>query len=142
MGRFAIVPTDWLDLNYRFRLDVEDFDMNRQDLGISAGPENLRLDLHYIQLENDVDGGKEEQISAGVRAKLGEYWTIGTSGTYDIHDTELLAVGGLLEYQDECFGMLLNASYAPESDEEDTSGDFTAMVQFRFTNLGNIGSNF
>jgi len=38
--------------------------------------------------------------------------------------------------------MLLNASYAPESDEEDTSGDFTAMVQFRFTNLGNIGSSF
>ncbi|WP_374383308.1 LPS-assembly protein LptD [Dongia sp.] len=142
VGRIAVVPTDWLDVNYRFRLDVEDFDVNRQDLGISAGPEELRLDLHYIQLENDVDGGKEEQISAGVRAKLGEYWTIGTSGTYDIHDTELLAVGGLLEYQDECFGMLLNASYAPESDEEDTSGDFTAMVQFRFTNLGNIGSNF
>jgi len=137
-----VVPSDWLDMTYRFRLDLNDLDMNRQDLGLSAGPEEFRVDLHYIHLENDVDGGKEEQVSAGVRAKLGEFWTIGTQGTYDIHDSELIAVGSLLEYQDECFGMMLNASYSPESDDEDSSGDFTAMVQFRFTNLGNIGSNF
>jgi LPS-assembly protein len=142
VGRIALVPADWLDLSYRFRLDLDELDMNRQDLGISAGPEEFRVDLHYIQIEDDVDGGKEQQVSAGVRAKLGEYWTIGTNGTYDIHDSELLAVGSLLEYQDECFGMQLQASYAPESDDEDTSGDFTALVQFRFTNLGNIGSNF
>jgi LPS-assembly protein len=142
VGRVTVVPADWLDLSYRFRLDVDELDMNRQDLGIAAGPEEFRLNLHYIHLEDDVDGGREEQVSAGIRAKLGEYWTVGTNATYDIHDTELLAVGSLLEYQDECFGMLLRASYAPESDEEDTSGDFTAIVQFRFTNLGNIGSNF
>ncbi len=142
VGRIALVPTDWLDLSYRFRLDVDDLDMNRQDLGLSAGPEELRVDLHYVQIEDDLEGGKEEQVSAGLRAKLGEYWTIGTSASYDIHDNDLLTVGGLLEYQDECFGMLLNAIYAPESDEDDSSGDFTAMVQFRFTNLGNIGSNF
>ena len=142
VGRIAVVPSAWLDMTYRFRLDLDSLDMNRQDLGLAAGPEEFRVDLHYIQIQSDVDNGKEEQVSAGVRAKIGEFWTVGTQGTYDIHDSELLAVGSLLEYQDECFGMLLNASYAPESDEDDSSGDFTAMVQFRFTNLGNIGSNF
>jgi len=142
VGRVVVTPSDWLDLSYRFRLDVDDLDMNRQDLGLTIGPEEFRANISYVQIEDDIDGGKEEQVGLGVRAKIGEYWTIGAQSSYDIHDSELLSVGSMVEYQDECFGVLLDASYAPESDEEDTSGDFTAMIQFRFTNLGNIGSSF
>lgn len=142
VGRVVVTPAEWLDMSYRFRLDVGDMDMNRQDLGLVVGPEELRASLNYVQIEDDVGGGKEEQIGLGIRAKIGEYWSIGAQGSYDIHDSELIAIGSVLDYQDECFGLLLNASYAPESDEDDTSGDFTAMVQFRFTNLGNIGSSF
>ncbi|MBL8710216.1 MAG: LPS-assembly protein LptD [Rhodospirillaceae bacterium] len=143
VGRVTLVPADWLDLNYRFRLDADDFDMKRQDLGIVAGPDEFRANIHYIQLENDVSIDKEEQISGGFRLELGEYWAVGAQAYYDIRDDDFIGFNSLLEYQDECFGLTLNTSYAPEDDdEEDSAGDFTAMIQFRFTNLGNIGSNF
>jgi lipopolysaccharide assembly outer membrane protein LptD (OstA) len=85
---------------------------------------------------------KEQQVSGGVKAKIGEFWSVGSSAGYDIEDSNVIYFGSSLGYQDECFGMDLSAAYTPHYDDENSSGDFTAMVQFRFTNLGNIGSNF
>lgn len=142
VGRIALVPADWLDLTYRFRLDLDSLDMNRQDVGLAMGPQELRFNLHYIQLENDIVENEEQQVGAGISAQIGEFWSVSTSSAYDIEESHIIYFGSSLGYQDECFGMQLSASYSPHYDDENSSGDFTTMVQFRFTNLGNIGSNF
>ncbi len=142
VGRLALIPGEWLDFTYRFRYDVADGDMQRHEAEMTAGPDWLRVSLGYAQLDKETTFGDAEQIDLGFKSHFAQYWQWGAGMTYDLDGDDLVAISSTLGYQDECFGFGLFASYVPNGEAADSTGDFTALLQLRFTNLGNIGSNF
>src|SRR5437016_13243608 len=95
VGRVVLSPSSYLDLIYRFRLDKSTLSNRTQEVGLSAGPQNLRLGLNYLlvpaQLQNQVVTnpvtgqnvlfGKRQQLSVSATAKLTRYWSLAGSET-------------------------------------------------------------
>jgi LPS-assembly protein len=48
VGRVVLSPVSYLDLIYRFRLDKSSLSNRSQEVGIGAGPPNLRLGLNFL----------------------------------------------------------------------------------------------
>ncbi|MDR1026201.1 MAG: LPS assembly protein LptD, partial [Lactobacillus sp.] len=53
VGRIYATPHEYLDLNYRFRLDRSDFDLKYSELSVVAGPKILSAYIAYIYLQED-----------------------------------------------------------------------------------------
>ena len=48
VGRVVASPSSYLDLIYRFRLSKSDLSRRTQEVGVSAGPQNLRIGANYL----------------------------------------------------------------------------------------------
>jgi len=142
VGRLSLEPNRLLDATYRFRFDVDQAEMKRQEVSLTAGPPEFALSLTYVHLASDLGFDAREQVAAGVSTKLYDYWSASAAASYNIESTKLNGLRAAFGYNDECFGMNLSASYSPGGDTDVSSGKFAAFVTFTFKNLGNIGSSF
>lgn len=142
VGRLVLTPSELLDLTYRFRLDKHDFAARRQEVGLTAGPESLRLGASFISIApisgpNSVPTG--DQVSATITAQLTRYWSIALT------DTRFVATGGatinsgvVLTYRDDCFAVAtsLTQSGIRVGDVRPGVSVFLTLV---FKNLGEVG---
>ncbi|MDY0884022.1 LPS assembly protein LptD [Dongia soli] len=151
VGRLAVIPNQYLDLSYRFRLNVSEPKLKRQEALVGMGPNVLHLNLSYIQLDksqdidleidnNDNNSNSREFVGAYLSSQFAQYWTLGVSSVYDIEQTEITQVGGLLKYLDECFGLSLAAYYQPGGGSEDSDSSFTTFFSITFKNIGSLKS--
>jgi len=62
VGRIYANPSDFLDLNYRFRLDKDNLDIRYNELAATMGPNMLKLYLSYIYF-NDEEGDNNTSAS-------------------------------------------------------------------------------
>lgn len=142
VGRVVISPREYFDATYRFRFDVDNAAMERQEVSLRAGVPVLNLSISYAQLNGNEDFGDREQVSANLASHFADYWSASLGAGYDIQDTDLNSISAGLGYNDECFGMDLRAAYAPNGGNDNSQGKFAAFVNFTFKNLGTIGSSF
>ena len=84
VGRVVASPSSYLDWIYRFRLSKSDLSRRTQEIGMSAGPLNLRIGANYLyappqsfnQAVTDPAStqptiyGKREQISFNIKTQL------------------------------------------------------------------------
>src|SRR5439155_9839350 len=98
VGRVVLSPNSYLDMIYRFRLDRSTLSNRTQEVGLSAGPQSLRVGLNYLlvpaqqqnqAVTNPVTGqnvlfGKREQVSLSATAKLTRYWSLAGSETINL----------------------------------------------------------
>ncbi|MET1028018.1 MAG: LPS assembly protein LptD, partial [Dongiaceae bacterium] len=150
VGRASLSPNQYLDLSYRFRYDVNDLSLKRQEALITAGPQEFSVSASYIELNNaqNIDltnnnndtSNRRQFISLGLNSKFADYWSLGTSSTYDLEQSEISQIGGILSYLDECFGMTLSVYYDPSSSSETTEGKFSGFFSVTFKNLGSLKS--
>ena len=142
VGRVTISPGAYFDATYRFRFDIGNAAMERQEVALRAGVPVFDLSLTYAQLNGNEDFSNREQVSALLTSQFAEYWSASVGASYDIENAETDSISAGLGYNDECFGMNLLASYAPRGGNEVSSGKFAAFVNFTFKNLGSLGSSF
>jgi LPS-assembly protein len=142
VGRVALQPNELLNATYRFRFDVDDAKMKRQEVSLTAGPQEFYGSLNYIHLSDNDDFGSREQIYGALNTKFLEYWSASAGASYDMVDDKVNGLYGGFGYNDECFGFNLNAQYSPDGDTDLSSGKFAAFVTFTFKNLGDIGASF
>jgi LPS-assembly protein len=142
VGRVTISPGEYFDATYRFRFDADSGVMERQEVALKAGVPLLNVSVNYAQLNGNEEFNDREQVSTKLSTAFADYWSASLGTSYDIQDTEINSVSAGLGYNDECFGMNLLASYAPDGDNLVTSGKYAAFVNFTFKNLGSIGSGF
>jgi LPS-assembly protein len=142
VGRVSLQPNTLFNATYRFRFDTDQAEMKRQEVGVSAGTTEFRGSVNYVHLADNEDFGSREQISTSFNAKLFEYWSVSAGAGYDLVDERVNSISGGFGYNDECFGINLNAYYNPESDTDASAGKYAAFVTFTFKNLGNIGTSF
>jgi LPS-assembly protein len=142
VGRVTLQPNPLLDATYRFRFDVDDAVMRRQEVSVTAGPEEFSASVNYVHLSDSDDFNSREQLYGSISTKPIEFWSAQVGAGYDLVDNRVNSLYAGFGYNDECFGLNLNASYSPEGDTDLSSGKFAAFVTFTFKNIGDIGAGF
>jgi len=142
VGRVSLQPNNYLNATYRFRYDLDNTEMRRQEVSLSAGPKEFAGGVNYIRLSDNGDFDTREQVYAGVNSKFLDYWSVSAGAGYDLVQQRVNSMYGGIGYNDECFGFNVSATYTPEADTDNSSGKFTAFVTFTFKNLGDIGASF
>ena len=166
VGRVTLSPNSYLDLIYRFRLDKSTLSNRTQEVGLSAGPQNLRLGLNYLlvppQLESDIltNGvtnqtilfGKQEQLSVSLTSKLTRYWSLTGSETVNLTNSNNIINGVVTPqsssnslyatlaaiYQDECMAFIGSVTQSGIRNGDVTPG-VSVMFSVVFKNLGEVG---
>ncbi len=141
VGRIYANPSDYFDLNYRFRLDKDDFDLTYSELGTSIGPSILNAYISYIYLQDNqssslIENSERKELYTALRSKLTKDWSIRVYNRQDLTDGgDSLEYGGDLIYEDECTQLLFYMQKDNSSDPE-YDGDFEFGVNFLLKTLG------
>jgi LPS-assembly protein len=166
VGRLVLSPNSYLDLIYRFRFNTSPLSNRNQQVGVSAGPQSLRVSGNFVYLPaqlqsqvvtNPVTGqnvlyGKREQLSFAVTAKLTRYWSMQASETINLTNSTTLvnnvqtpqASGSSLYgslsaiYQDECMAFIGAVTQSGIRSGDVTPG-YSVLFSVVFKNLGEVG---
>jgi LPS-assembly protein len=166
VGRLVLSPNPYLDLVYRFRFNTSPLTNRNQQVGVSAGPQSLRVSGNFVylpaQLQSDVVTnpatgqnvvyGKREQLSFSVTAKLTRYWSMQVSETVNLTNSATLvnnvptpqasssSLYGSLSatYQDECMAFIGAITQSGIRSGDVTPG-YAVLFSVVFKNLGEIG---
>lgn len=166
VGRVVLSPNSYLDLIYRFRLDKSTLSNRSQEVGLSAGPQNLKLGVNFLleppQQPNQAvivpaTGqsllyGKREQLTVSAQTKLTRYWALQGSETVNLTNSTNL-INGIPQpqstsnslyatlaaiYQDECMAFIGSVTQSGIRNGDVTPG-VSVMFSVVFKNLGEIG---
>lgn len=155
VGRIYANPSDYLDLNYRFRLDKESLDIKYSEVGASFGPEMLKAYISYIYLNDDDyekadDTGlgygtgtatERHEIYASLMAKLTKDWSIEVYNRQDLSGDSNYSLehGGSIIYEDECI-MLKGNVRRYDSNDPSVENNYEFNVSFLLKTIGGLGS--
>jgi LPS-assembly protein len=168
VGRVVLQPSSYLDLIYRFRLDKSSLSNRTQEVGLSVGPQSLRLGANFLlvpaqQLSDVVTNpatgqtvvfGKREQLSLSATARLTRYWSLAASETVNLTDSSNL-INGIVTpqssnkslystlaaiYQDECLAFIGAITQSGIRSGDVTPG-LSVTFSVVFKNLGEFGGN-
>jgi LPS-assembly protein len=142
VGRVTVSPRRDLDLSYRFRLDPNNFQTERDEVGatIHFGPRstiNLSY-IHFAQPVLDVSTTRTEQVSTNGVIALNEFWSGYAAYTYDLVRAESRTARVGVLYRDECFAILISADEGFSADRDIAQG-FSFLVRFGLKYLGEFG---
>jgi LPS-assembly protein len=144
VGALYINPADYLDIVYRFRLDGDSLQAQRDELLMKAGPDWLNVDVSYAFLSREADPnttfGDREEIAARLNAKIDDYWSFYVAGRRDLEEGTMLSYGGGIAYEDECFDLRTSVTRNLYQDEE-RDPEIKVLFSIAFKNLGSFGSN-
>jgi LPS-assembly protein len=166
VGRMVLSPNSYLDVVYRFRFNTSPLSNRNQQVGISAGPQSLRLAGNFVYLPAQAQGeavtnpatgqnvlyGKREQLSFSATAKLTRYWSMQLSETINLSNSTTLVnnvptpqassaslYGSLAAiYQDECMAFIGTVTQSGIRSGDVTPG-YSVLFSLVFKNLGEIG---
>ena len=145
VGRVNAEPNQYLDLNYRFRLDRKTLDAKYSELGVDAGPSFLRGYVSYIFLQgntyyNDLYSERKE-LYTSIRAQLSQYWSLSIFNLQDLtaHSRGSLERGGSVIYEDECFKWVTTVKKYNSSNPS-LDNDYEFGATFYLKTIGSFGS--
>ena len=141
VGRIYASPTDYFDLNYRFRVDKDDLELTYSELSTKIGPQILNAYISYIYLQDNknsslIENSERKELYTALRSKLTKDWSISIFNRQDLTDNGgSLEYGGDLIYEDECTALIFYMRRDNSSDP-DYEGDFEFGVNFLLKTLG------
>jgi len=147
VGRIYASPNEYFDMNYRFKLDKEDYDLTYSELSSTFGPEILKAYIGYIYFQandsetNSLDYGRErKELYASISAQLTRDWSLSIFNRQDLtKNGGSLEHGGTLTYEDECsrFQFIMRKD---NSNDPNYEGDFELSFAFYLKTLGGAGA--
>lgn len=144
VGRVYATPNDYLDLNYRFRLDKSDYELKYSELGASVGADILRFYASYIYLQPNKDSyygtDARKELYYSVKSELTKNWSVSIFDRIDLTDNGgQLEQGGQLAYEDECLQLAFVAKRNFYDDPTLDDG-YEFGITFFLKTLGGFGS--
>lgn len=106
VGRLRLQPNEHFQLFYRFNLEDNEFQANRNELDLIAGGKGLQFTSRYTFVRDTLDPTSTgtEELSLGISSQFDQYWTGSLSTLQDLEDDGgSLAHRAQLRYEDECF---------------------------------------
>lgn len=145
VGRINAEPNQYLNLNYRFRLDKDTLDTKYSELGASVGPDFLRLNTSYIFLEgnsyyNDLYSERKE-LYLSLSSALSQNWSVSVYNLQDLSskNKKSLEHGGSVIYEDECTKWITMIKKYNSSDP-DLGNSYEYTLTFYLKTIGSFGS--
>jgi LPS-assembly protein len=152
VARGTFSPTKWLDLTYRTRLDAKTGATRMADSTASVGGQRLRVTAgysyssfnpyaYYVQAPPPPVGSAyymaRNEASLTVTSGWEKYRVVGFARR-DLANNQMVAYGGDLIYEDECFilDLKFNRRYTTYLYE---NGSTTLLLQFTFKTVGQFG---
>lgn len=143
VGRVTFHPGPYLNLDWRFRLDKDNFYSRRQFVQATTTPLDwLNLNVNYSLLDDkgpDDDGNtfNQQQLGTGGSAKVSDYWTLSTGLTYDIEKMRPFTYSAGAQYQDECFtfGVTVQRRFTTAEDQKE---GYSFFLTLNLKNLGEV----
>lgn len=145
VGNVRVAPSSRLNFLYRFRIDNDDLTPRKNEIGLNWNTPTFGMRADYVVLDEQsstTQFGDREQVEAGIRLRLSDFWTTTASITHDFSDgenkTRDASVG--FEYADECliFGIVFQQS---NIQDEDIEPDNSVFIRISLKHLGGIGAN-
>ena len=141
VGRLRIVPADYLDLLYRFRLERTNLGAVRNEVKTTFGTPVLRISSNYLffeQVEQSSEFSEREELTLTATSQLTKFWSIRGSHRRDLTDDGgPLSHSVGLTYEDECFAFHADftRSFTRDRDFEESDSLFFRLV---FKHLGEV----
>lgn len=144
VGRVYASPNKYLDLNYRFRLDKDDYELKYSELGASVGADILRVYTSYIYLQPNqnsyYNAEDRKELYFSVSSKVTQNWSVNVYDRIDLtKGGGELEHGGQLVYEDECLQLAFVAKRY-NYDNPTLDDDYEFGITFFFKTLGGFGS--
>ena len=140
VGKLSIRPSSDLKLQYRFRMDKDNFSARRNELSANAGPPILKFNLNYNFFDEGSGSGEfsdREELSYGFSSQFSKSWSIESSTRRDLKLSNTIEQGVGLKFECDCFTMKLNFIRTFTQDRDVKPSD-TIFLQLIFKNLGEI----
>lgn len=144
VGRVAMDVAPWLNLDYRFRLDQDDFEMRQQEAVATAGGSVLSVSVGYLQASTDPwladTVAEREQVTVAAHSRILRNWSLYGATTLNISgvdDDEPLQTSFGAIYDDECFTAVATISN-DSTEDRDYEGGTEIMFRVVFKTLGEI----
>lgn len=145
VGRVYAAPSEYFDINYRFRLDKDNYKVTYSELAASLGSDILRLSTSYIFFP-EADNSSEytdirrKEIYSSLSSKITRNWAVSVFNRQDLVNNQAISNGGSIIYEDECSRFALSAE-KEFSDNPEDENDITFYFSFFLKTLGGIGTN-
>jgi LPS-assembly protein len=151
VGRTEIRYGRFVALTHRFRLDKDNLEIRRNEVDFSIGSRTTYFEIGYLRLNRDITFNVEdlrdrEELRAGARVAVGNYWSIFGSAVVDLTSQDedpLSQADGFdpvrtrlgLGYEDQ--GMQFGFTWRRDYDDTgDARRGNTFLIRFALTNLG------
>ncbi len=105
VGRFTFKPTDEISIIQRFRIEKDDLTVRRQEVLVRTDYDWLQFDASYVRLAQDaatLTATPREEIAAGGRLWVSDYWSLVGGVRRDIEQGEMVESRFGIAYEDEC----------------------------------------
>lgn len=145
VGHVDYTPSPLFSVDYRFRVDRDNFAPRRSEFGASMGPDLARAYMSYVFVKADantlVKEGSTEELFVMLSSRFSEHWSVVAS-----HRQNLGRLGGTirsevgLTYEDECF--LLGLTIANDNTEDrDFKKGAAVLLRISLKTVGDIKFN-
>lgn len=142
VGRVSAGISPWLNLHYGFRIDRDDFSLQRTEIVAEGGLPVLNVSATYLLASGnttiDDQFGDREELSLSAASRISQYWSLFGGTVWDLEgdpEPRDWSIGGV--YEDECF-TLSAAVQRDFTDDRDYEGGTSAMLRVVFKSLGEI----
>ncbi len=146
VGRVGInSPQRGFAFNYNFRLAKGSLTPVRNELDFALGYSFLRIGGYYLDIKEISTEfsqiPKRQEIGLNLYSKLNKYWSTFIYETYDLtKDGGPIEIGGVLSYEDECFGLSTQIKREYTKDR-DYSGGLSIMFSITLKTLGTVNTS-
>lgn len=145
IGRVYAAPSNYFNMNYRFKIDKDDFKVNYSELSASAGSDVLRLYTSYIffpEADNTslLDSSRRQEIYLSLQSKITRNWSAQIFTREDLVNKKAISHGGGIIYEDECAKFSFSAE-KEYSEDPSADNDITFYFSFFLKTLGGVGTN-
>ena len=138
-------PQRGFAFNYNFRLSKGTLTPVRNELDFALSYSFLRLSGYYLDIKEISTEfsqiPRRQEIGANLYTKLNKYWGAYIYETYDLtKGGSPIEIGGILSYEDECFGLSTQIK-REYTKERDYTGGLSVMFSITLKTLGTVNTS-
>ncbi|MEO1089456.1 MAG: LPS assembly protein LptD [Pseudomonadota bacterium] len=142
VGRVALSPHPWIDVDYRFRVGSDFGSLPKSDLRLVGGPPRVRVALGHLLLDEEESGtttfGRREEGRAAISLQLTDRWSAIAGTRRDLEGGEPIFETYGLVYEDDCFRFVFGVE-RDFTDSGDANAGTTVAFRVSLKNLGEFG---
>ena len=142
VGRINVKPLKHMNLDYRTRIDKDNFRPLRSEVGAGIGPRAFAVGVSYLFFDTAADSEIPtlEQLSLNATSQISRNWRFNFASLQDLQSNDLRALLLNATYEDECFIFAATARRSFFYDR-DLKPDDSVVFRLTFKTLGEFGTS-